>query len=688
MAERKLIDRNTLGLLLGTLAALWIPHLTRIPIWLSLMMLAIVAWRWMIHRKGLALPGALLRAVLVLGVFAVVLLDMAGPGQSVEVFVALLLSGFALKLLELRTLEDLSRLAVMLFLLPASQFLFSQEIALAGFTLLQVLLLLALLNSTVQEPDSRSFRTVTSMLVYALPVMLLLFVLVPRTGPLWGMPAPGGNGASTGISDEMSPGDISRLGQSTELAFRVGFEGATPAPESLYWRGLVLDSFDGRTWRRSERRPSRRQALERPRPSDSEAELLDYELIMEPHNETWLFALSPLHDFPTDSWQLPDYSLHSDRRVTQRSRFALQSEADAGRLPASGLSGPLEQALHLPDESNERARELAAQWRADTSSDQDYVERILRHFNEADFHYTLSPPALGRNAIDEFLFETRSGFCGHYAETLVFLLRSAGIPARVVVGYQGGEHNPFEDYVMVYQYNAHAWAEVWVEEQGWLRVDPTMAVAPERIEFGAEAWLAGQQIELGGDSGLLQRYRNLPLINALRLRLDSFDYLWSRWVINYDGQRQLQFLDRLAGVGDMGGIIRLFVLSSAALFSAFLLLLLLSGRIHWRRQDPARSLYRKFEVMARRHGCQAEPGEVPGEIVRRLGALRPDLEPAAGRLVAQFNRLYFGPPMTSTERKSALQSMQGELAWLRQRSGGRFSRRQSCNGNPVSQTRS
>ena len=619
MRIRLKLDNHTWLLAAITLAIA--PHTPRLPIWITLLCLAIglmrlvqvrLPARWLL----IGLAGA--TAAGIYASFHTLLGRDAG--------VALLVAMLALKLLESTTLRD-SMVAIFIsYFLVITHFLYSQSIPTGLYLLLVVLVITATLiglNHPGKPMEPRKqVRLAAVLLGQAVPVMLVLFLFFPRVpGPLWGMPSDAYEGM-TGLSDSMAPGSISMLSQSGAVAFRVAFEGPPPKPGQRYWRGPVLDFFDGRRW------------SAKPAPDPKSASIavtgdpVSYTLTLEPHNKRWLLALDLPAKLPPASRLGARYELLADQPVRQRLRYSATSYPDyqAGLDPDAA---EINRSLQLPAFGNPKTREMANTWKRTAKDDGEIVRLALELFRNEDFFYSLTPPLLGADSVDEFLFETRRGFCEHYAGSFVFLMRAAGVPARVVTGYQGGETNLFGNYLMVRQSDAHAWAEVWLKNRGWARVDPTAAVAPRRIESGLAAALpAGEALPLLArlDSAWLMR---------LRMSWDTLNNDWNQWVLGYGQERQYDLLSRLGF--EMASWKELAIGLTTGVGA---LLLAFSGFMLWRRApadaDPTADAYRRFCRKLARIGIDRRPNEGPADFARRTAMLRPDLASS----VASFSELY------------------------------------------------
>ena len=631
-ANTRPVSRQTTLRLLAVLAVVLAPHVMNIPLWASALVLAVGIWRAGAAARGWALPGFMMRGALVLvatgGVFASFgSLNGQTPGVTL-----LALMG-ALKLTEMRGHRDHMVMIMLAYFFLVTHFLFNQEVPMIGFLLLCAVLITAMLTEINHPqgplPGRQTLRSGGVMVAQAVPVMIVLFILFPRIpGPLWGLPADSGANAVTGLSDSMSPGDITNLSQSDEVAFRVRFDSAPPPSNERYWRGPVLWNFDGRTWSRGE------VADYLPGPSLSNlGSPLNYEVVLEVSRKTWLLVLDVPARAPANGVFSAGLSARARKPIYERLLYRTTAYTDY-TLDAELSDFARAVALRLPANRNNQSVALAKQWRNEVDDDAALVDRVLRHFREQPFVYTLQPPALGLNTVDEFLFNTRRGFCGHYSSAFVTLMRAAGIPARVVTGYQGGAQNG--DYFIVRQSDAHAWAEVWLAGQGWVRVDPTAAVAPERVELGLGAALPASEPVPG-----LAR-RTGALLQTLQLRWDAVNASWNRWVLAYGPELQREFLSRF-GLGDWQRMIFALVAAVTLLLSLVGLWALWQARPA-RNTDRALQLWDKASRKLRRHGLQRLPHEGPQDYAERVSESRPDLAAVMQRIAAAYKQSrYFGP---------------------------------------------
>ena len=614
--------------LLAVLVVVLLPHLPHLPPWLWLALAAAVVWRIAATLRGWQPLPTLWRGGLTLAACAGVFASY-GRVNGLNAGVALLSVMAALKLTELRTRRDVRVLIALMYFILVTHFLYSQELWMAAYLLVCAWLITAVLIESSHGgdlPPRRSLRLSATLMLQALPLMAVIFVLFPRIpGPLWGLPSDSG-AARAGLSDSMAPGDIQRLILSDAVAFRVRFNGPPPPPPQRYWRGPVFSFFDGRSWR-----PGLANRVEAAPALKLRGPAVRYQITLEPSRSRWLFAL----DLPDPS-ALPDHAqldgdavLLAGKDVRERRLYALRSHPDYTLQPRLDPRLRREN-LKLPPYGNPKSRALAQQWRKQGLDDAAVIAAALRMFRQQDFHYTLEPPPLGHDSIDEFLFRTRAGFCEHYASSFTFLMRAAGIPARVVTGYQGGERNGVGDYYIVRDSDAHAWSEVWLSGRGWVREDPTAAVAPSRIDRGIDAAL--------GDTSGLPAFLNPQWRKSWRYAIDArWDWVntqWNRWFLAYGPDLQQRLMSAL-GLVDWSRMI--LALTAAITF----ILATLGVVILWQTrvivtEDTSRRLWNRAVRKLGRLGLRQQPGEGAQDFAARVCAAQPALTPWMQTLCAAY----------------------------------------------------
>ncbi|HXF67685.1 MAG TPA: DUF3488 and transglutaminase-like domain-containing protein [Burkholderiales bacterium] len=617
--------------LLASLALVTVPHAPRLPWWIGALAAALAAWRAYLGHLRLALPNRWLLLPLAAAATVGVYLHyrtLFGRDAGVALLVVML----ALKLLETRSLRDGMLLAFLSYFLIVTNFFYSQSIPTALYMLACTWFITATVVSLhygrAEPPFTASLRAAGSMLAHAAPLTLAFFLLFPRVqGPLWGLPHDAYAGVS-GLSDTMTPGSISNLILSDAVAFRVRFESANPAHRHLYWRGPVMWDFDGRTWSAS------RFFHSPPEPPQLSGERVAYEITIEPHGKRWLFALDLPAAAPPRALVSSDFQVLSLEPVNQRMRYEMVSYLGSAH-GAQERRLALRRALQLPPGSNPRTLEYARALRERFPDDREYINQVLAQFRAQNFLYTLSPALLGEHPVDDFLFRTREGFCEHYASAFVVLMRAAGIPARVVTGYLGGEVNQLGNYIIVRQSDAHAWTEVWLSDRGWVRIDPTAAVSPLRVDAGISA-----AVPRTDPLPLLVR-GDFELLRQLRLTLDLVANAWNQWVLGYTPERQRRFLASVGVSEATWQTLAVALLGITTLIMAGLAVLMLR-QIRTRVRDPVRIAYARFCAKLERRGCARRPAEGPADYARRLERLRPDLSAAVNAITRLYIALRYG----------------------------------------------
>lgn len=623
---REALDHAAIPWLFTAALASIAPHFAHQPPWLSALAGVLLFWSGWLWAQDLRLPGrwplVLLVAAGCAGIFAE-FQTLFGRDAGV----AMLVMFMAMKLLELKRRRDATVVVTLCYFLLLTHYFYSQSIP-TGLWLLTAMWLVTAAQIRVHGGPASSrratLRYAALLCAQALPLMLALYLLFPRiAGPLWGLPQDAHAGR-TGLSETMSPGSVASLVQSGEIAFRVRFDGALPAKDKLYWRGPVMEAFDGATWRPH----AGRRAAER---IDSRSPPIAYETTLEAHNQRWLLALDAPTALPPETGLNGTLTASSRLPVNHRQRYRLAASLDY-RFNTAEAPAVLERNLELPAGRNPRARALAEGWRATDPAPEAVIRKALALFT-GQFAYTLQAPLLGEHGIDDFLFRTRRGFCEHFAAAFVVLMRNAGIPARVVGGYQGGEQNPVDGYLVVRQSDAHAWAEVWLDGRGWVRVDPTAAVSPARIETGlADALPAGEPLPA------LVQLRSAWL-RTLRDRWEAINNAWNQQVLGYDPQRQRELLRRL-GLPDADWR----SLAATLAVVASLLLAVIAGWTLYQRPpaDPATRLWHKALRQLARRQVHCAPWETPLALAHRVERECPALAEPFGRVVDAYLRVRYG----------------------------------------------
>lgn len=613
--------------LLATGALSSLPFLPELPRPIAALAVLLLCWQFWLMRRDALPPGRLVMILLTLLGTSLCFMEYRTLFGR-EPGLALLSLFLPLKLLESRSVRDARATMLLCCFLMTGQFLNAQNPGVALMVLLCTVAILAT-SARLERPKLAlrpALRTSAGLIAGALPLLVLLFLLFPRIdGPLWRLPGDSA-GSSTGLSDTMQPGSISNLILSGEIAFRAEFEGALPPPRQRYWRGPVLTDFDGSTWRE-------RQAGSFPEPPYLiQGPVYRYTLTLEPHNRPWLLALDYAGPGPSKVRYGSEFNLMALAPVSARQRLSLSAypETQVGREERPGR---LQAALRLPEGRNPRTLAAGQTLLAKFPEARERLDAAIALLRNAHLTYTLNPPLLGENSADEFLFESKRGFCEHFASSFVILARAAGLPARVVTGYQGGERNPLDGTLVVRQSDAHAWSEVWLEGAGWLRVDPTATSAPARIDDGISGALpAGESLPVFlGDSTLMR---------DLRHRLEAISNGWNQWVLGYNASRQTELLRRL-GLPDTDWHTLVGLLGAGA--GSWLLYLLIRLWPRQARRDRLDVIWHRFCRKLAKRGLERHPWETAGDFARRAALELPESADTICRIAENYSTLRFGP---------------------------------------------
>lgn len=613
------LPRDTRDTLFVLTVIAWViaPLTQELPLWCSLLSMAVMGWRGVLAWRGQPLPSkwwlvGLL--ALCLGATLISFKTLLGRDAGVTMVVVLL----ALKTLELRARRDAFVVFFLSFFLMLTNFFYSQSLLTAAAMLVALLgLLTALVNAHMpvgKPPLWQAMRLAGSMALLGAPIMVLLFVLFPRVAPLWGLPSDAMAGRS-GLSANMTVGNIASLALDSSVAMRVRFEGAAPAQSALYFRGPVLSNFDGRSWQALPSALPRAQRL----PADLKVEgpPIRYQVTLEPNKQPWLLVLDATPQAPTLAGKnvrmTRELQWILDQPVTDLLRYNVVSFPNFQHGPRERVPGLLEY-LALPNGFNPRTLQFAAELQRDPryaqSSNAQWVAVVMERLRSGGYRYTLEPGVYGQHSADEFWFDRKLGFCEHIASSFVILMRALNVPARIVTGYQGGERNAVDDFWTVRQSDAHAWAEVWLEGQGWQRVDPTSAVAPGRT---------GTLERLTPPRGVIANaiFGNLNPALALNLRAawDAVNNRWNQWVLNYTQTKQLDLLKNI-GFKEPNWQDLIYLLC------AIVVLVSLSGAVWsaWERhqQDPWLRLLQRAVRKLRAAGLLIAPNSTPRQMAQQL----------------------------------------------------------------------
>lgn len=596
--------RTSVFWVIATLSVAMLPQLLRMPPLVAVMTLVPLLWRVGAEVRGWKpLPTPVRHILTALALLALFLSypDLAGRRSAVSLLTLML----SLKLIEGYRIRDARLVVSFSLFLCGTQFLFNQGIVMPLYAAATVIVALVALTrlqrdeawAQQQQPAPTIRASLFSelgfglrLLAVAVPVGLAFFLLFPRlSSPLWGIPDSTLDSKS-GLSDSMSPGSIQQLFMDDSPAFRATFEGAVPAGADLYWRGPVFWRFDGRTWK-GNFYGSNITAGERPPLPGAP---WTYTVQLEPNERNWLFALDYPVTTPADTKLTMDYQLIRRDPVIQLLQYSIVSNPDFIDTPDLPVTLRA-QALELPENANPRTREWVQRWRGETPDDQAFVRRVLQHFNQQPFRYSLDSPLLGRHSVDEFLFETRTGFCEHYASAFAVILRMADIPTRIVTGYMGGWYNEMGGYYLVRQSDAHAWTEIWLPEQGWTRVDPTAAVSPARVERGS--------------LGALSAPRHLfdyPWLRSVRNSVDIVQQRWNDWVIEYGARQQSRLFAPFGFERATPAMLVSLLFLAIAAFGAILFPIVLRIRGPG-RADPVQRAWQRFLRRLQAAGISAQP---------------------------------------------------------------------------------
>ena len=658
------IPRRPLLFLAAALLFTIPPMFGALVTWVPVLFVGTLAAKFWMEARGLRLRSLLWKLVVSIIMLGAVSLSY-GSLKGVEPGVSLLVVLMSLKILEAHTARDFQVMVMVAWVLCVCGFIMSQDLAVALSLVVAFGLLVAALIQFHRGSSAGAFwppmRVAGKLLLHALPIVALLFFFFPRVSTGFRFPVTDPNAASPGFSDRMSPGSVVSIANSPEVAFRAEFpEGGMPPRAGMYWRGAVMWEGDKFEWRAT-RFPA---AIARPLPAG--AAPVRQRITIEPHNARWMFALDwPLEPAAGGTLSPGNY-LWSHRPIRRTRQYEARSWP---RLPhVELLSREREKCLAVPTSISPAVRELAQSWRAGRDDPRVIVGNALAFFQTQGFRYSLSPGEYGEDGFDEFLFRRRTGFCEHYAASFATLMRLAGVPARVVVGYLGGEFNAFGGFFLVRQADAHAWCEVWLPDSGWERVDPTNVVAPDRVNLGFDAFLerralAGQERLPAGRSGFAQRLSGRPVFAEIAGAWEALNFAWDTRVLSFDAEAQQAFFSAIQ-LGDT----RPLSLIVRSLLVVGVLLALYAAWMQLRtrpRADTVKALYDRFCRKTARSGVERLPFEGPADFARRAAGLLPQER----ERIRQISDAYIALRYSAAPPASLLDSLAEEVQAFRP--GGR-----------------
>lgn len=663
MANEFLLPRSLLFGLLAVYSGVILLHASQLPVWCFAICIIILLWRINILREKWQAPKALIKALLVAIVVALLFVEYQ-QWLSIEPMLTLLLLALTLKLIEIRHRRDFLFILFLSYFVIACSFLFNQSVLHSAFSLfvtLMTTMVLIQLNSVQLSLKKRGKLSII-MLAQSSILAVVMMLVLPRIHPLWSVPLQSGE-AIVGVGDSMSPGDFDQLIRSNQLALRITFsdQDKVLTRGQMYWRGLVFDQFDGRRWQRSspvsvtENSSARKRSTPVDRKNTGSA--IQYEVLMEPTANQWLYGVRELVVNRSDSTLIytPENEVFQTQGIHQRIKYSATSFLDVNQSSHVLSHKEYQRYTALVTNSNPQTQEKAKEWRRQTGSDQAYIQKVLDYYRQ-NFIYTLSPPRLGRHTADEFLFSTFQGFCEHFASSFTLLMRSAGIPARVVVGYQGGEWDTQKQYLRVYQRDAHAWSEVWLQGQGWVRVDPTAAVASIRIQQGVAAALPPSEKSLVG-SGMTISYQ---WVNQLYAQWQVLDYRWQRWVLDYDTHQQQNILQNILGQLNATKI-ALFVLGVLLLVVLFMATILF--RDLFKQTTQEKKLFQQLQKKLLKLGVIPKKGESIAQYCDRASTANPKIDRQLMGIKKELESILYNTHVENKE--SVKKSLKAIKLWIK-----------------------
>ena len=597
------------------------PMFGSLALWVPILFLAVLAAKFWMEPRDYRLRSSIWKLLLGAVVLTAVFVTY-GSVEGIEPGVSIVVILMGLKILEAHTAREFLVMVHIGFILCLCGFFLSQDFAIALCVLVAFTLLVAALIEFHRGPSAEStwlpLHRAAKLIALAVPLIILLFLLFPRANVGFRLRLTSGRVGGSGFSGELSPGSVSSLVNSSEVAFRAQLpDGRVPRGDDLYWRGAVLREGRGLQWRSAAAPAAIPRSSRKPPATTSVRQLIT----IEPHNNHWMFALDWPAESPSGSILAAGNYLWSWQTIRSPKKYEVTSYPEIANKQLSVRER--RRLLEVPPDIGPAVRQLVQSWTEGGPAPAQVVRRGLEFFKTGGFRYSLTPGQYGERDLEEFLFNRRLGFCEHYAASFATLMRLGGIPARVVVGYLGGEYNELGHFFLVRQSDAHAWCEVWLPDQGWKRVDPTSVVAPDRINLGLNGFLERRATaaDTADSAGLVRNLARSHIFHTVRLAWQAVNYAWDTRVLSFDESAQLSLFNSFPNLSQHP-----LTFTVAALTAICLLGTMWLAWIRFRdRQgrDRIKLLYTKFCQKLARLGANREPAEGPGDFARRAARLLP-----------------------------------------------------------------
>lgn len=635
--------------------------------WLIAFIVISLLWQSSIYLKLVAQPNRLIKLLVsIAGLFLLAL--SAKQLGLLNSMVHLLVFSYLLKPLELTSRKDFYIQVLLGIFVLVTSLVFIQSLYFMLLVLLFLTINFMLLFSIFYKTASHKTlaKGVTTTLIKSIPLTLLLFIGFPKIAPFWQMPA--AQNAQVGLSDEVKVGDIAKLALSNKLAFRVEFDQAPPNYQQMYWRTLVLEDFDGIKWyQRKDNYQNlwQQQLQEEPDFSSivglSKLPLVSYQVIVEPNFQQWLFGLNIMTDVKSEQQTVNknrDFTLTANKKLNSVTSYRVTS-ALTDNINIILTPTARNRNLLVNERNNQALADEGQRLRRLYQDDLSLVKAVLTRFNQQNYHYTLNPPLLSNNSLSEFYFDTKAGFCEHYASSFTYLMRSAGIPARMVLGYLGGEYNQRGNYYSVYQRDAHAWSEVWIAGRGWLRIDPTAAVSPERLETGFSELLQQEQNMLSSD--LFASFNASQWFNQLRYMFEAIDYQWTKWVVGYSINDQINVINALYLTFVQHK--RLIIAISVLMLAMIVVLISLRKKNKASRFPTEVLLLNKLIKSANKLGILKTPTLTADQLAQRIISEKPAASAAVLTFINTFKKVHY-QSLSADERVKEIDKLKQQFKQL------------------------